>query len=172
MIPNYWLTPIISGILMPFSILLEIPGLAEHEQWYICTDSHKLIETKLNSIILIVGLCISISSLLAANLFLILRFLEKRVKTMTIMSIAFLTLHCACFTCYTPVKCHIAVWTLIDTITRRLDQHHSGDYMLRQAPFRQRVHLWACILDDRMLHYNISIHQHHARLRLAQNTRL
>jgi hypothetical protein len=103
-IPNYRLTPIISGILIPFSILLEIPGLTE--EWYIRTESHKIVETKPNSVILNVGLGISIGSGLAANFFLILRFLEKRVKTMTIVSIAFLTFHGACFVCYISVGCH------------------------------------------------------------------
>jgi hypothetical protein len=33
-VPNYRYTPIFSGIFIPFSILLEIPGLTEVHTWY------------------------------------------------------------------------------------------------------------------------------------------
>jgi hypothetical protein len=91
LIPHYRLTPIISGIVIPFSILLEIPGLTEH--WYIRTDSNKIVEIKSNSGILDAGLAISMASAVAANLFFVFRLLEWRVKTMTIICIMFLTLH-------------------------------------------------------------------------------
>ncbi|KAH9941150.1 uncharacterized protein BXZ73DRAFT_41985 [Epithele typhae] len=90
-IPNYRWTPIISGILIPFSILLEIPGLTQH--WYIRTENDVTVETKPNSIILDVGLGISVACAVIANIALVLRFLEKRVQTVTLICIIFLTLH-------------------------------------------------------------------------------
>jgi hypothetical protein len=90
-IPNYRHTPIISGICIPFSILLEIPGLTE--QWYVRTDQNETVETRKNSAILDVGMALSMACAVAANWFIIMRFLEKRVKTMTIACICFLTAH-------------------------------------------------------------------------------
>ncbi|KAI8986686.1 hypothetical protein BD414DRAFT_486759 [Trametes punicea] len=89
--PNYRLTPIISGIVIPFSILLEIPGLTE--RWYIRTENDQTIETKKNPIILEVGMAISIACALVANVCLLLRFLEKRVQTVTLLCIGSLTIH-------------------------------------------------------------------------------
>ncbi|KIJ63107.1 hypothetical protein HYDPIDRAFT_29796 [Hydnomerulius pinastri MD-312] len=90
-IPNYRYTPIISGVIIPFSILLEIPGLTEH--WYIRTDGSTVVDTKPNSVILDVGLALSITCAVLANACLIMRFLEKRVKTMTILCTIFLSIH-------------------------------------------------------------------------------
>ncbi len=90
-IPNYRLTPIISGVVIPFSILLEIPGLTEH--WYIRTEANQVVETKSNPVILRVGLAISISCGLFANICIVMRFLERRVKTTTLLTIIFLTAH-------------------------------------------------------------------------------
>jgi potassium channel subfamily K, other eukaryote len=90
-IPNYRHTPIISGLLVPFSILLEIPGLTEH--WYIRTDNNQIVESRANPVLLDVGLGISLACAVIANMCLITRFLEKRVKTMTILCAGFLTIH-------------------------------------------------------------------------------
>ncbi|RDX54769.1 hypothetical protein OH76DRAFT_995744 [Lentinus brumalis] len=90
-VPNYRWTPIISGIVIPFSILLEIPGLTE--RWYIRTENNKTVETRPNPAILDVGLALSITCALIANVGLVLRFLEKRVQTVTLLSIVFLTIH-------------------------------------------------------------------------------
>ncbi|KAI0371282.1 hypothetical protein BV20DRAFT_1112654 [Pilatotrama ljubarskyi] len=90
-VPNYRWTPIISGIVIPFSILLEIPGLTE--RWYIRTENHQTVETRRNPVILEVGLAISIACALIANVALVLRFLEKRVQTVTLLCIVFLTVH-------------------------------------------------------------------------------
>ncbi|KAI0084730.1 hypothetical protein BDY19DRAFT_997463 [Irpex rosettiformis] len=89
--PNYRWTPIISGVIIPFSILLEIPGLTEH--WYIRTEGNSIVEVKPNPAILDVALAISMAFALAANICLILRFLERRVKAMTLLTILFLTIH-------------------------------------------------------------------------------
>ena len=90
-VPNYRWTPIISGIVIPFSILLEIPGLTE--RWYIRTEDNKTVERKPNPAILDVGLALSIVCALIANIGLVLRFLEKRVQTVTLLCIVFLTIH-------------------------------------------------------------------------------
>lgn len=90
-IPNYRHLPIISGFFIPFSILLEIPGLTQH--WYVRTENNQVIEQRANPVILDVGVSISLACAVVANICLITRFLEKRVKTMTILSIAFLTFH-------------------------------------------------------------------------------
>jgi potassium channel subfamily K len=90
-VPNYRWTPIISGVVVPFALLLEIPGLTEH--WYIRTEANQVVESKSNSAILDVGLAISMACGLCANICLILRFLERRVKTVTILTMAFLTIH-------------------------------------------------------------------------------
>ncbi|KIM78217.1 hypothetical protein PILCRDRAFT_599929 [Piloderma croceum F 1598] len=89
--PNYRYIPIISGLLVPFSILLEIPGLTQH--WYVRTENNQVIEQRENPVLLDVGLGVSLACAIIANLCLIMRFLEKRVKTMTILCVAFLTLH-------------------------------------------------------------------------------
>ncbi|EJF63876.1 hypothetical protein DICSQDRAFT_102012 [Dichomitus squalens LYAD-421 SS1] len=90
-VPNYRWTPILSGIIIPFSILLEIPGLTE--KWYIKTEGTQIVAVQKNPIILEVGLAISMASAVIANVALILRFLEKRVKSVTLLCVAFLTLH-------------------------------------------------------------------------------
>ncbi|KAJ7154605.1 hypothetical protein C8R46DRAFT_1117876 [Mycena filopes] len=90
-LPNYRYTPILSGIVIPFSILLEIPGLTEH--WYIRTVENITVENVPNPRILNVGLGLSMACALAANICLVVRFLEKKVKLMTIGCIVFLTIH-------------------------------------------------------------------------------
>ncbi|KAJ6470255.1 hypothetical protein C8R47DRAFT_1325312 [Mycena vitilis] len=90
-LPNYRYTPIISGIIIPFSILLEIPGLTEH--WYIRTENNKTVENVPNPRILNIGLGFSMACALVANICLVVRFLEKKVKVMTLGCIIFLTIH-------------------------------------------------------------------------------
>ncbi|EPQ53675.1 voltage-gated potassium channel [Gloeophyllum trabeum ATCC 11539] len=90
-VPNYRSTPILAGIVIPFSILLEIPGLTDY--WYIRTMNHHTVDYRSNPSILVAGLCISMASGIIANLCLIMRFLEKRVKSMTILCVVFLTIH-------------------------------------------------------------------------------
>ena len=90
-VPNYRWTPIISGVVVPFALLLEIPGLTEH--WYIRTEGTKIAETRSNPVILDVGLALSMVCGLCANICLILRFLEKWVKTVTLLTMVFLTVH-------------------------------------------------------------------------------
>ncbi|KAI0056615.1 voltage-gated potassium channel [Artomyces pyxidatus] len=90
-IPNYRTTPIISGSLIPFAILLEIPGLTDH--WYVRTENRQVVEVKDNPAILDAGLALSMTCAVLANVALVCRLMEKRVKAMTIASIFFLTIH-------------------------------------------------------------------------------
>jgi hypothetical protein len=90
-LPNYRRTPIISGSLIPFSILLEIPGLTE--PWYVRTYNHQNVETRKNPPLVIISLSISIALAVVANVALIYRFLERHVKRNTIICILALMLH-------------------------------------------------------------------------------
>ncbi|GAB1526845.1 hypothetical protein RhiTH_010017 [Rhizoctonia solani] len=90
-IPNFRWTPILSGVIIPFAILLEIPGLTEH--WYIRTIGNKTVETQDNSKILDAGLAISMASAVVANVALITRFLERRVRLATFVAIGGLVIH-------------------------------------------------------------------------------
>jgi hypothetical protein len=97
-IPNYRLLPILSGILMPFSILLDIPGLTE--PWFIRTVDNKTVQTKPDTAILLVGLGISMFCIILANICVFLRLLEKgNITLSTITSIIALSVHGAseCF---------------------------------------------------------------------------
>ncbi|KIK54974.1 hypothetical protein GYMLUDRAFT_48173 [Collybiopsis luxurians FD-317 M1] len=89
--PNYRYTPIFSAILIPFSILLEIPGLTGN--WYIRTVDNQTVEKRPNPAILDVGLGFSMACALVANIALIVRFLERNVRLMTMICVVFLTLH-------------------------------------------------------------------------------
>ncbi|KAK1219250.1 Potassium channel [Marasmius sp. AFHP31] len=90
-IPNYRYTPILSGLIIPFAILLEIPGLTEH--WYIRTEDNLTVETKPNTLILNVGLGFSMVCAVIANVALVVRFLEIRVRAMTLICVGALTIH-------------------------------------------------------------------------------
>lgn len=90
-VPHYRHLPILSGVVVPFSTLLEIPGLTEH--WYIRTEGSAVVEIRANPAILDVGMAVSMACGLLANVFLVCRFLEKRPRTMTLLAIVCLTLH-------------------------------------------------------------------------------
>ena len=64
--PKYRWTPILSGLLQPFSILLEIPGLTEH--WYVKQVDNVPVAYQENPVILDVGLAISMACALIANM--------------------------------------------------------------------------------------------------------
>lgn len=90
--PNYRTLPIITGLIIPFSILLEIPGLTD--DWYIRTDANVVVETRPNPTLLDIALGVSMFFALVANISLICRFLDKgSVFITTLISIASLTVH-------------------------------------------------------------------------------
>ena len=90
-LPHYRHAPIISGTLIPFSILLEIPGLTEH--WYVRTQDHEIVQAPRNPPLVNASLAISMALGVLANIALICRFLERGVKRSTIICIVSLTLH-------------------------------------------------------------------------------
>ncbi|KAG5645495.1 hypothetical protein DXG03_005904 [Asterophora parasitica] len=89
--PHYRYMPIVSGVIIPFSILLEIPGLTE--DWYVRTEANHTVETHKNTQILDIALGFSIGFAVLANACLVTRFMEKKVKTMTLLCVLFLTIH-------------------------------------------------------------------------------
>lgn len=104
-IPHYRILPILSGITIPFCILLEIPGLTA--QWYIRTEGSTIAASKPNPPLLDVGIALSIFCAVLANLCLVVRFLERRIKTMTILCTLFLSIHGKLTsTCPTSRHCH------------------------------------------------------------------
>lgn len=92
---NFRWSPLFAGVVIPFSILLEVPGLTEH--WYIKTEANKIVDIQGNPTILDVGLGLSMASAVAANLCLLARFMERRVKAMTLLCIIFLSIHGTAF---------------------------------------------------------------------------
>lgn len=89
---SYRVLPIISGLIIPFAILLEIPGLIN--SWYIRTDENVVVETRRNPPLLEVGLALSMFFALTANTSLICRFLEKgSVLVTTVITIVSLSIH-------------------------------------------------------------------------------
>jgi potassium channel subfamily K len=89
--PKYRWIPILSGLLQPFSILLEIPGLTEH--WYVRTINNVPVAYQSNPALLDVGLAISMACAVIANIALISRFLERRVFPATMITIIGLSIH-------------------------------------------------------------------------------
>ena len=95
----HYRTPIFSGVLVPFSILLEIPGTTGH--WYIRTEGTQTVEVRPNPALLEIGIGISMGMGVIANIALIRRFSEHQPKEMTIIAIICLTIHgvffCVCY---------------------------------------------------------------------------
>lgn len=90
-LPNYRRTPIISGSLIPFAILLEIPGLTE--PWYVRTYNHQTVESRKDPLFVTISISISMALAVLANIVLIFRFLGRNVKRNTIICIVALTVH-------------------------------------------------------------------------------
>ncbi|GAC94432.1 potassium channel [Pseudozyma hubeiensis SY62] len=86
-------TPIFSGLLAPFSIVLEVPGLTS--KWYAKIDQNGIVERFIdNPTILTVGLAISLSAAVVGNLAIVLRFLEVlRPRQSIALAIAGFVLH-------------------------------------------------------------------------------
>ena len=89
---NHRILPVISGLVIPFSILLEIPGLTD--TWYIRTNQNAVIQNLPTPPSLEALLGISMFFAVVANVTLICRFLEKGpVLATTLITIASLTIH-------------------------------------------------------------------------------
>lgn len=122
---NHRVLPILSGLIIPFSILLEIPGLTDN--WYIRTDGNVVVETKPNPVILDVGLGFSMFFALVANISLICRFLDKGpVLVTTLISVTSLTVHGNFSHRNSAVDC-------LSTLPR-FDQHRRSRCVRRLAP--------------------------------------
>ena len=90
--PTYRILPIFSGIVVPFSILLDIPSLSGH--WYVRTGPNsETIETRPNPRLLNIAMAVSMACALFACICLVIRFTERAVKAMTILAIISLTVH-------------------------------------------------------------------------------
>lgn len=90
-IPNYRRTPLISGSLIPFAILLEIPGLTV--AWYVRTSGNQTVESRKDPPLILISISISLALAILANIALLCRFLERHVKRNTIICIVALTVH-------------------------------------------------------------------------------
>lgn len=112
-VPFYRWLPILSGVTIPFSILLQIPGCTE--RWFVCllpsflirgvfklkffkcryvrTLDNLTIQSRPNPPILLAANIVAMVAALIANICLITRFLEKKVKRMTIISLCLLSVH-------------------------------------------------------------------------------
>jgi potassium channel subfamily K len=159
--PHYRLTPIISGSLIPFSILLQIPGLTEH--WYVRTSGNTIVEARSNSALLEASLVLSMALVVFANLALICRFLERRVKRCTILCIVALSIH------GTP-----------SILSRSSDAHDFSRYIkccnchsLRfNTSIRRWLHIRRSVLDDDMFHGRIYDNEYHSNLGPGQDAQL
>ncbi|BGP65411.1 Potassium channel [Rhodotorula toruloides] len=89
--PEFRDLPILSGLVCPFSVLLDIPGLTT--RWYIRTEGYNIIETQPNPALLDVGQAISLAFGVVANAALVWRFLEHRPRICTWVAIVALTMH-------------------------------------------------------------------------------
>lgn len=157
-IPNYRILPIISGIIIPFCILLEIPGLTAH--WYIRTEGSTIVTTKPNPPLLDAGIALSIFCAVVANLCLVIRFLEKRIKTMTILCTVFLSIHGK----LTVLVLHSNSATLIRYYQHCRSRCVRGDKV-------GRLHIRTGILDDSMFHDRVHVHERHPHHRSYSNPR-
>lgn len=90
--PRYRFLPIISGLLQPFSILLQVPGLTEH-CFVRLDDQLNPVAYAPNPILLDVGLYISLSCGVIANLALICRFMERKIYLSTLIAVLSLFVH-------------------------------------------------------------------------------
>ncbi len=86
-------TPIFSGIVAPFSIMLEVPGLTS--KWYAKIDADGIVERFIeNPTIITVGLAISLGAAVVANFAIVARFLELlRPRVSIALAIAGFVLH-------------------------------------------------------------------------------
>ncbi|BGP34848.1 Potassium channel [Rhodotorula toruloides] len=89
--PEFRDLPILSGLVCPFSVLLDIPGLTT--RWYIRTEGYNIVETQPNPALLDVGQAISLAFGVLANAALVWRFLEHRPRVCTWVAIVALTMH-------------------------------------------------------------------------------
>lgn len=137
-IPHYRILPILSGVVIPFCIVLDIPGLRATG-----TDSST---SQPNPVLLDIGIMLSILCAVFANICLVVRFLERRIKAMTILCIVFLLIHGECT--FTFPRCDSA--TVV-----RYNQHCGSRYVRNNG----RVRIQPVFLGDFLLHHCVHVHQ-------------
>lgn len=127
-LPTYRRAAIISGNLIPFSILLEVPGLTEN--WYVRTDGHQIVESRKNPPWVVASLSISLALAVLANIALVYRFLERRPKRSTVISITALTMHGNPLPSYTSAQLDFVassdILNIVTVVTWAV-QHRSHD---------------------------------------------
>lgn len=159
--PHYRLTPILSGSLIPFSILLQIPGLTEH--WYVRTSGNTIVEARGNSALLEASLVLSMALVVFANLALICRFMERRVKRCTILCIIALTLHGKPSILSHSSNAHEPFRSIECCNCNRLRCPTS---------FRRWLHIRRSVLDDDMFYGRIYDNEYHSNLGPCQDAQL
>lgn len=104
---QYRLLPLFAGVVVPFAILLAIPSVTA--RWYVRTgEKGDVLESAPNPKLLEAGMILSLVCGVLANACLVVRFAERAIKAMTVLTIVFLSIHGASFFCvlslsHTPV---------------------------------------------------------------------
>jgi hypothetical protein len=151
---NYRYTPLFSGIVIPFSILLEIPGLTD--PWFIRTEGNETVEVQTNPVLLDVALALSMACAVIANICLVIRFLEKSVQRMTVLCVIFLTIHGVSTT---------VVRMCANLAGHRYNQYHSCERLRHLQSFHRWLYVRPSVLGDPLLNHCIVLYQHHPRRR-------
>ncbi len=89
----YRKAPIFSGVMAPFAVMLEVPGIVG--KWYVTSPSPGVeVSYQPNPVILDVGLAVSLTLGVVANIFIILRFIERmRPQASTVCAVILLIIH-------------------------------------------------------------------------------
>lgn len=90
---TYRILPIIAGVLIPFLVLLSIPSFTNH--WYVRVTGGD-VQSSPNPFLLNVAVSLSMACGVLANFCLVLRFSERRVRTMTLLCIILLSVNGSC----------------------------------------------------------------------------
>lgn len=144
-IPHYRILPILSGVAIPFCILLDIPGLTA--DWYTRTDGSTIVASKHNPPLLVIGVALSLVCAVLANICLVVRFLETRIKTMTILCVLFLSIHGTLSVIFPPCD---------SSTVFRYYQHCCSCYIRSNEGW---LHIQSGVLDDFVLHDCIHVHE-------------
>ena len=78
--------------MIPFAVMLSIPSLTGH--WYVRTgEDNELLQVRPLPPLLDSAMSLSMACGVLASTCLVIRFAERKIKLMTLLSIIFLTLH-------------------------------------------------------------------------------
>lgn len=138
---TYRILPIISGILIPLSVLLSIPSLTS--PWHVQTDGSVTLEARPSPLYLIVAMSLSLACAVLANICIVLRFAERSIKKMTLLCILLLSMNGSCL----PSRLSF----LLTDINHSTYKHNCGHYHCCDSSNYRRIRLRTVILDDRLL---------------------